>query len=206
MSALLLGLTEKQREKAEPKQSQDAKPPGTKPYVDGLLTLIPAEALVLHEVALQATTESTSTVPRAGDDEGDVDPGTATGTETSTAEEQVVVTVDDRFGLQLGFVLCILATLAAYWLTHRRKPDQGVVLSPRELSFDPRDILRAVAVAVAFIVWIILMESPMLTVVTPGWSKLTPGVLQLVAVFLAGILLASGWITARSADGDSASQ
>lgn len=67
MSTMLYGALTAKREAAEANTSTTTKAPATKPYVDALAALVPAEVLIIHGVVLGFSTSTTIDDPATED-------------------------------------------------------------------------------------------------------------------------------------------
>ena len=162
MSSFLYGSLERKRTDAAAGTSTTENAPGVRTYADSLAALVPAEALALYAVLLQAFSEQTSPDGEA------------------TAE---LLTITDQTAATWAVYGCV-ALSSLLFLSGKYRIGGGK-------SFDLWDLARAVIPPLAFFGWLML-TSPLVvrTAAADAWviGDAGDGLLQVIALLAAGFL------------------
>lgn len=162
MSSFLYGSLERKRTEAPAGTSTTASSPGVRTYADSLAALVPAEALALYAVLLQAFSDQTTP-------EGD-----------ATAE---LLTITDPTAATWAVYGCLVLS-SFLFLSGKYRVGGGK-------SFDLLDVARAVIPPLAFLGWLML-TSPLVvrTAAADAWiiGDASDALLQVIALLSAGFL------------------
>ena len=162
MSSFLYGSLERKRTDAAIGTSTNESSPGVRTYADSLAALVPAEALALYAVLLQAFSDQTTPQGEA------------------TAE---LLTITDQTAARWAVYGC-LALSSLLFLSGKYRVGGGK-------SFDLWDVARAVIPPLAFLGWLMLTSPLVVRTVAadaPVIGDSGDALLQVIALLAAGFL------------------